>query len=182
VDITNLVVARYVDGRVLKGTTHDFSPLRPSFHVEVNGSGEVIEIRTRQLKALFFVKSFEGSAERSDVRGFIDGPQENSQGRKLAVRFRDGEFMCGYATSWTPDRDGFFLFPADRGSNNDRVFVVSASTAEVKAGPAAEALAQRVLASAGAEGAAKAAPRAVNAPTAGRPTTLGPRKPQSDAA
>jgi len=183
-EITNLVVARYADGRVTKGTTRDFSPLRPSFHVEVESGGGVVEIRTRQLKALFFVKSFAGSADRADVRGFLDGPQENSQGRKIAVRFRDGEFMCGYATSWTPDREGFFLFPADTGSNNDRVYVVSSATAEVKAGPAAEALAQRVLAAATATGgtpASRPGKAQGGAPTP-RNTTLGPRKPQSDAA
>ena len=24
-------------------------------------------------------------------------------GKKLAVRFRDGELLCGYTTSWTPE-------------------------------------------------------------------------------
>jgi hypothetical protein len=29
----NLVVAHFQDGRVLKGTTSDFFPARPAFHV-----------------------------------------------------------------------------------------------------------------------------------------------------
>jgi hypothetical protein len=147
VEIQNLVVARYLDGRVLKGTTRDFSAMRPSFHVDVDGSGEVVEVRLRQMKAVFFVKSFEGDPARQDIRGFIDGPQEAPQGRKIAMRFRDGEFMCGYTMSWSPDREGFFVFPTDSGSNNDRIYVVASSTDEIKAGPQAEALAQRAAAS-----------------------------------
>ena len=49
--IHNLVVARYLDGRVLKGVINDFSPNRPSFHIVVDGSDEVVELRARQLKA-----------------------------------------------------------------------------------------------------------------------------------
>jgi hypothetical protein len=106
----------------------------------------VVELRCRHLKALFFVKSHEGDPDRADIAGFLEAPPETAQGRKIAVRFRDGEFMCGYTLSWSPDREGFFLFPADPGSNNQRVYVVVSSTEEVKAGPAAEALASRMLA------------------------------------
>lgn len=175
VETKNLVVARFLDGRVMKGVTHDFTALRPSLHIHVEGTPEGVEVRVRQLKALFFVKSFEGSPARDDVRGFIDGPQENARGRKIAVRFRDGEFMCGYTMSWTPEREGFFIFPADEGGNNDRVYVVSAATAEVKAGPAAEVLAQRVL-----SGTAGAAPS--NPGIRVRPNLPGTRPPASDAA
>ncbi len=167
VDISNLVVARYNDGRVLKGTTRDFSANRSMFHVEVHGSSEVVELRCRQLKALFFVRTLEGDAQRQDLRGFVDGPQETSQGRKIAARFRDGEFLCGYTLSWSPDREGFFLFPADSGGNNQRIWVVAAATQEIKAGPAAEALAERMLGEAAkrpADAAAKAEPASTSMP------------------
>ncbi len=173
-EIQNLVVARYVDGRVLKGTTRDFAPNRPSFHVEVGSTREVIEVRTKQLKAAFFVKSFEGDPQRDDVRGFLEAPQEVSQGRKIAVRFKDGEFVCGYTMSWSPDREGFFMFPADPGSNNDRIYVITSSTVEVKAGLQAEALAQRMLAADAARGAAAPATGPGNAVTP-RPSAIAPR-------
>ena len=145
-EISNLVVARYLDGRVLKGVTRDFSPNRAMFHVDPQDGGTPVELRFRQLKALFFVASLDGDPSRQDVRGFVHGPVETQQGKKIAVRFRDGEFICGYTLSWSPDREGFFLFPADVHSNNQRIYVITASTVEVKAGPAAEVLAQRVLA------------------------------------
>jgi uncharacterized protein DUF6982 len=139
------VVARFSDGKVLKGTTQDFFPNRPSFHLIPNEGGNGVEIRCKQLKALFFVKTFEGDAKRKDIRGFVAAPAETSQGKKIAVRFKDGELLCGYSLSYTPDREGFFVFPADGGTNNLRAYVVTAATNEVKAGPAAEALAQRLL-------------------------------------
>jgi hypothetical protein len=139
------VVARFSDGKVLKGTTQDFFPNRPSFHLIPAQGGDGVEIRCKQLKALFFVKTFEGDAKRKDIRGFVTAPAETAQGKKIAVRFRDGEVLCGYSLSYTPDREGFFVFPADGGSNNLRAYVVTAATTEVKAGPAAEALAKRLI-------------------------------------
>ena len=144
-DISNLVVARYLDGRTLKGVTRDFSPNRAMFHIDPQDGSPPIELRFRQLKALFFVNSLEGDPARQDVRGFVHGPVETQQGKKIAVRFRDGEFICGYTLSWSPDREGFFMFPADVHGNNQRIYVITGSTLEVKAGPAAEVLAQRVL-------------------------------------
>jgi hypothetical protein len=182
VETRNLVVARFADGRMLKGVTHDFTALRSSLHVHVEGTKEVVEVRMKQLKALFFVKSFEGYPDREDTRGFIDGPHENAQGKKIAVRFRDGEFMCGYTMSWTPEREGFFMFPADDGSNNDRVYVVAASTAEIKAGPAAEALAQRMLTAAAQGGAPAPGTGPSKSGLAPRPLPPGFKPRSSDAA
>jgi hypothetical protein len=139
------VVVRYANGKVMKGTTHDFFPNRPAFHVVAEEGGATVKVLCKELKALFFVKDFAGDAARQDLRGFVDGPVETATGKKVAVRFRDGELVCGYTLSYSSDRDGFFLFPADPGSNNLRVYVVTAATKEIKAGPAAEALAQKAL-------------------------------------
>jgi hypothetical protein len=140
------VVAHLIDGRILQGTTQDFFPNRDQFHLILVGGGRAIELKTRDLKGLFFVKDFGGDPLRKDVPGFLAGPQETGQGRKVAVLFRDDELLCGYALSFMPDRKGFFLFPSDRGGNNLRVYVVMSSTREVAAGPAAEALARRASA------------------------------------
>jgi hypothetical protein len=141
----NRVVARYQDGRVLKGTTQDFFPNRPLFHVKPLDGGPSLEVQVRQLKAVFFVKDYEGNSSRKDLRGFIDGPGENPHGKKIAVRFKDAELLCGYSLSYSPDRPGFFVFPADTGSNNLRVYVVTQATKEVRAGAAADAMAHRAL-------------------------------------
>ncbi len=139
------VVAHFNDKRIIKGTTQDFFPNRPSFHVIPQDGSASVEVRCKLIKALFFVRSFHGDSARKDLRGFVHAPPETAQGKKIAVRFKDGELMCGYSLSYLPDREGFFLFPADPGSNNLRVYVVTSSTAEVKAGPAADALVQKIL-------------------------------------
>ncbi len=143
----NRVVAHLLDGKLVKGTTQDFFPNRPMFHVQPVDGSPPVEVRTRQLKAVFFVKEWGGNGSRKDLKGFIDGPGETAQGKKLAVRFKDGELLCGYSLAYSPDRDGFFMFPSDAGTNTLRVYVLIAAAAEIKAGPAADALALRVLSS-----------------------------------
>ena len=78
-EISNLIVARYADGRVLKGVTRDFSPNRAMFHVDTQDGGPAVELRFRQLKAVFFVLTLEGNSTRDDIRGFVNGPAENQQ-------------------------------------------------------------------------------------------------------
>jgi hypothetical protein len=145
-DVARLVV-HYLDGKIAKGTSQDFNPVRPTFHLIPSGGGATLEIVCKLLKAVFFVKSLGGDAKRQDLRGFIAAPAATSQGKKLAIRFKDGELLCGYTLSHRPDRDGFFLFPADTQGNNERIYVLAAATVDIKAGPAAEALAREALAS-----------------------------------
>jgi hypothetical protein len=141
----NKVVVHYLNGKLVKGTTQDFFPNRPVFHIQPLDGGAAHEVRARDVKAVFFVRDYEGNHARRDLRGFVAAPAETSQGKKIAVRFKDGELLCGYSLSYSPERLGFFMFPADPGSNNLRVFVLKTSTQEVKSGPAADGLAQRVI-------------------------------------
>ena len=70
----NKVVARYIDGRVVKGTTVDFLPTRPSFHLIPIGQGgnpiSVLEIKVSDLKAVFFVKDFNGDPAYDELKSF----------------------------------------------------------------------------------------------------------------
>jgi hypothetical protein len=141
----NKIVAHARDGKLLKGTTQDFFPNRPLFHIQLADGGESVEVRCKSLKAVFFVKSFEGDPRRQVAAGYLSGPVETKQGKKIAVRFKDGELLCGYSLTFSADREGFFMFPADPKSNNIRIYVMTAATAEVKAGAEAEALVKRSL-------------------------------------
>jgi hypothetical protein len=120
----NTVVAHFRDGTLVKGVTNNFFPNKPGFHVVEHDSGARREIATTDLKAIFFVKDFAGDAER-DERSDIE---RTGFGKKMRVEFEDGETLVGYCQGYSPDRPGFFLFPADPGSNNDRIFVVTAAT------------------------------------------------------
>ena len=141
----NRIVAHSRDGKLIKGTTRDFFPNRPLFHIQPVDGSAPIEVRCKTLKAAFFVKDFGGDSKRQDTVGFLASPAETKQGMKIAVRFKDGELLCGYSLTFSVDRDGFFMFPADARSNNIRIYVMTAATAEVKAGVEAEALVKRSL-------------------------------------
>ena len=141
----NRVVAHFPDGAASRGRRRTSFPNRPRFHIQPRRQPRG-RVRCRDLKALFFVREFAGNATRRDLRGFLASPGETAQGKKIAVRFKDGELLCGYSLSYMPDREGFFMFPSDSGSNNLRIYVIVAATVEVKAGPAADTLAQKVLA------------------------------------
>ncbi len=138
---TNKVVVRFLDGHLLKGTTEDFFPNRPTFHLRPAGSSEARDIHCKDLKAVFFVKDFAGDRSRHEVRGFACATSDISRGKKIAIRFKDGELVFGYTLTYMPDRSGFFMTPADPSSNNLRAYVLTHAAREVKVGPAADALA-----------------------------------------
>jgi hypothetical protein len=120
------VIVRFLDGRLEKGYTHDFNPKKPSFYLEVLGdSTKKISVKMDQLKAVFFVRSFEGNRERNEEKSFAKTGSQS--GRKVEVTFKDNEVMLGSTLSYSRDRIGFFLFPSDPESNNERVFVVSSA-------------------------------------------------------
>jgi hypothetical protein len=122
------VVVRYRDGRLLKGTTGNFLPARDRFHVQTL-AGEVVAVAQEELKALFFVRDFKGDPTRKESSQF--SAARPALGRKIRVVFADGEVLVGTTQGYQPDRPGFFVFPADAGSNNERCFVIAAATRKV---------------------------------------------------
>ncbi len=138
----NRVVARFLDGTTLKGTTDDFFPNRPTFHVHALGSPRSQEVRCAQLKAVFFVKDFTGDSAREDVSGY-QAAVGASLGKRITIQFKDGEILCGYTLSYSTDRSGFFVVPADEGGNNIRVYVLKHATKKVGVGPQADELAKQ---------------------------------------
>lgn len=128
----NKVVARFADGRMVKGMTADFSPAKDLFHVNIESApigAKPMEIQTEDLKALFFVKDFRGDPKHLDRNEFdLSHPPI---GRRIRVAFKDGEVMLGTTTGYQPGRPGFFLVPADASSNIERCYVVAAATREI---------------------------------------------------
>lgn len=128
----NKVIVRFADGRIIKGTTADFFPNKELFHVSVDeatAEEKPLEINTKDLKALFFVKEFEGDSQHGEGNEF-DSSHPPS-GRRIKVVFKDGEILLGTTTGYQPKRPGFFVVPADTDSNNERCYVVAAATQEV---------------------------------------------------
>ena len=123
----NKIVVHFSDGRILKGHANDFRPNKPEFHLETL-ENEIALINVADVKAVIFVKDHDGVEGRQDAYDDVIA----GAGRRMEVTFSDGEEMIGYASSYSPDRTGFFLVPADLGSNNDRVFVVASSCEDVE--------------------------------------------------
>ena len=122
------IVARYRDGRTLKGTTQNFFPNKPVFHVirlGGTGAGDMVEVKIEDLKAIFFVRDFTGNAKHVERKKMAPG--ERLHGRLMEVTCKDGEVIVGTTSGYDPKRPGFFLFPIDPSANNARVFVVTSS-------------------------------------------------------
>ena len=127
------VVLRFLDGTILKGHIRTFLETSDDVVFRELGSAVDRSIKNDSLKAIFFVKSFEGNRQYYEKKSYgIRKPH----GHRTFIKFIDGEDMVGFMESDQPwqkgfflDRDtvnnlkGFFLLPADDGSNNIRVFI-----------------------------------------------------------
>jgi hypothetical protein len=129
----NKVVARFADGNIIKGTTNDFFSGKDVFHISVlNAPAEEkpSEIYTKDLKALFFVKDFLGNPHYVNRNEFDS--KHSTIGLKIRVEFKDGEVLVGTSTEYQPGRSGFFILPADTGTNNELCYIVVAATKEIR--------------------------------------------------
>ena len=124
--MSNKIVARFKDGKLMKGTTSDFFPKKNTFHINLK-NGEIVSIVKEELKALFFVRDFEGNKTHKEIyTDVVPGG-----GRKVMVEFNDGEKIVGFSQGCSPNLEGFFLIPADTKSNNERIYVVTSATKKI---------------------------------------------------
>jgi hypothetical protein len=126
----NRVVARFQDGLTLRGTTIDFSPTRRNFRLTEDGA--TYDVDLMKLKGLFFVRDLGGNAAYNEKKGFF---ARLNHGKKVMVEFKDGEVLFGYTLTYSSHGLGFFVFPGDPESNNEKVFVVHAATRVVRLTP-----------------------------------------------
>lgn len=129
----NRVVAHYLGGKLAKGYISEFNQNRDTFHVysspELSEEGTIIS--QDELKALFFVKTFQGNPGYEDPF-FSEDNIKQLVGMKLKVLFKDGEIIYATTFGYSPARKGFFVFPIDKHCNNDKVYVITASTSSVE--------------------------------------------------
>jgi len=127
----NKIVVHDKGGNVLKGTTIDFLPKRPLFHLVIGGihGEEIKKIVIDNLKAVFFVKDFDGDKNHHDAKG-LDAL--SASGKKIRAVFKDGEIVSGYTHVLNMDQPGLFLVPVDPKSNNERIFIVFSSLSQLE--------------------------------------------------
>jgi hypothetical protein len=139
------VVARLRDGKIVKGfvdtiPASDFDALlqESSFSLprEIGlrsaESSETLSLSLDSLKALFFVKSFEGHHDYKEVKFFEKNPP--IKGLWVRVKFYDDEFLEGVVRNSVQflTEPGFFLKPPDLQSNNEILYVIKNSLVDFR--------------------------------------------------
>ena len=119
--MANMVVARFADGHMLKGTSLDVDPARPKCHIRT--ADGMHEVTLADLKALFFVKSLDGDATHVEGREIAPVDPRLRGSKLVEVSFRDGEKVVGLCMRYPPKLPFFFLVPVDATSNNVRILI-----------------------------------------------------------
>jgi len=95
-----------------------------TFRIRRLDTGVVEQISIKDVKAVFYVNSFEGDSVRNQINFHTRAPIVH--GIWMRFQFRDGEVMEGivYNSIRYLVDPGFFVLPTDPGSNNKLVYVV----------------------------------------------------------
>ena len=115
------VVLRFQGGRTERCMT---SPDIDDSQRMVRCVGEnetVSDIPFSELKAVFFLRdpALDATSE------------ETTNGKTIAVEFSDGEIIRGISAEFSPERNGFFMFPLDR-SKSEKIFVVNSAIVSIE--------------------------------------------------
>jgi hypothetical protein len=139
------VVAHKKDGTLIKGFTLDVPgfngqsageplPVAPPdvLRLRTHDQGKAVKVALEDLKALFFVKSFEGSKHYSEIKFFKAHPLHD--GIWVRLQFADNESTEGviYNSLQFLVERGFFLKPPDPHSNNEIVYVMKQSLTDFR--------------------------------------------------
>ncbi len=124
------IVVHGGNGRILKGTSSDFSPNLPHFHLAtLQRPFDSEKICLGNQKAIFFVKDFTGDPSHIDLHDWNRAPDS---GMHVIVTFKDGEKLFGTAESIDKDHKGFFIKPADPYANTIKAYVMNSFVSSVK--------------------------------------------------
>jgi hypothetical protein len=105
-------------------------PKSLTIHSSISGRGVSIPIDT--LKAVYFVKSFEGDAAYAETKFFNPAPK--IEGLWVHLTFTDGETTEGIVSNNIAfvNEPGFLMKPPDPLSNNHAVYVLKSALAHFR--------------------------------------------------
>lgn len=113
------LVVRTKKGDVVYGMCFALNRAAPSFHLDVldrhgKTTDRTMHIHFEDLKAVFFVKSFDGKFDPEEYASQTPPPT-----KEIAVEFEDGEVLIGRPvhTTWE-NEPRFYIMPDDKESNN----------------------------------------------------------------
>jgi hypothetical protein len=129
-------------GKLQKGLLIGFTPTANTVRLQLESepAKAPIEVKVSDLKAIYYVRTLSGNKQYKKKRYF--GSIE-TKGKRIMVRFKDSEILCGFIegdlpwkdgflTLSDPDLKGFFIYPADPEGNNTKVFVVTTAVEDVR--------------------------------------------------
>jgi hypothetical protein len=98
----------------------------------ISEDGTPLEANWTQVKAVFFVSSFDGDRKYQPLRFYSNGPAIKSIW--VEIVFRDGEVIEGIVQNSIHHLkdDGFFLFPSTPGGNNLLIYVNKTAIADYR--------------------------------------------------
>lgn len=123
------VVVHYRSKNVVKGFVDDFNPWKGSFHISPQHVGRPTEVLLSEIKAVFFVRSFEGNRGRQPASQLFGFPHP---GRQVEVVLSDRETLLGTIGQASCSPYGFYLLPADESDNNHLVFIPNHAVKSVR--------------------------------------------------
>jgi len=126
----NIVVARYLDGRLIKGTSLDVAPAKPECHVRTSDRG-MVEVNLADLKALYFVKTPEGDSTHDYATVPAPDDPRLAGSHRVTLTFKDGEKLAVLANRYPPLGKFFWVLPVDADSNTIRVLVNRAALEDI---------------------------------------------------
>lgn len=136
-DDSQRVILRFADGKMLKGLIRDLKLTDDHLFIE-DESNHQLKVRLKELKAIFFVKTFEGNRTHQEKKTFTGTPPGS---KRVFVKFKDGESMMGFMEGDIPWEKGFFLesmrergfylIPVDHDSNNTKILIITTAVKDV---------------------------------------------------
>lgn len=131
------VILRFVDGKMLKGLVKELKLTDDYLFIE-DESDHQLKVRLKELKAIFFVKTFEGNRAHHEKKTFSNTPPAS---KRVFIKFKDGETMMGFMEGEIPWQRGFFLesmkdrgfpiIPVDEDSNNIKILIITSAVKDV---------------------------------------------------
>ncbi len=126
------LVVRTQKGEIFYGVSYDLNRKMPGFHLDVqNVHGEsqnrTINIAFQDIKAVFYVKSFDGHF----IAENFESPPMSGE-RPVAIMFNDGEVIIGRPVhhQWKEEAR-FYLWPEDQGGNNMMILVERSAVSSI---------------------------------------------------
>lgn len=120
--MARMVVAHFLDSRIVKGTSADIDPGKPRCHIHMPDR-QVIEVDLATLKALYLVKNLAGRPDYQEAQEPNPSDVRLRGSHQVELRFADGERLTGLMNAFPPVRQFFWVLPIDPASNNIRMLV-----------------------------------------------------------